>query len=64
LRAAAGVDSTECRADAGVLFDEIDATLKIVTAEKHVIEHRRNLIDKRRHGRLLSLPAEKGMRNE
>jgi hypothetical protein len=64
LRAAAGVHSTECRADAGVLFDESDAALNIVAAEKDVIEHRRNLIDQRRHGRLLLLAAEQGMRNE
>src|ERR1700751_3328564 len=39
LCAAAGVGSTECGADASVLFDERDASLEVVGAEKYVVEH-------------------------
>jgi hypothetical protein len=39
------MDSTECGAGAGMLFNEIDAALQIVASEKNVIEHRWHLID-------------------
>jgi hypothetical protein len=47
------VNPTERGAHAGVLFDEIDAALQIVAAEKDVIEHRRHLVNERHVGFLL-----------
>ena len=55
LRAAAWMNSTECGADAAVLFYEIDAALEIVAAEKNVIEHGWHLIDQRHVGFLRRL---------
>ena len=47
MRAAAWMNSTECGEHAGVLPNEIDATLQIIAAEKDVIEHRRHLVNER-----------------
>ena len=55
MRAAAGMDTAECGAHAGVLFDEIDAALQVVAAEKNVIEHGRHLIDQRGVGGIFLL---------
>jgi hypothetical protein len=33
------MDAAECSADAGVCFDEVDAAIEIVAAEKDVIEN-------------------------
>jgi hypothetical protein len=64
LRAAARVNSAEGSANTSVLFDESDAALKIVAAEKDVIEHRWHLVDQRRHVRLPPLTAEEGVGND
>src|SRR6267142_5379146 len=64
MRPAAGMNSTESRADSGALFNKIDATLQIIAAEKNVVEHRRHLINERRHVRLLSLAYKQRSRNE
>ena len=57
--AAAGVDSAECSADAGVLLDEGDAFLQIAAAEKDVVEHGRHLVDERSDVGSLPLAFEK-----
>jgi hypothetical protein len=64
LRAAAWVNSAECGADAGMLFDEIDATLQIIAAKKDVIEHWRHLINQRNIGFLPVLSAKSSWRED
>jgi hypothetical protein len=64
LRASPWVNSAVCGANTGVLFDESDAKLEIVRAEKDVIEHRWHLVDQRRHVRLLPLTAKEGVGND
>jgi hypothetical protein len=53
--ATARVDSAECGADSGVLFDEGHAFFKVAAAEQQVVEHRRHLVDERGVGFLPSL---------
>ena len=40
-RAASGMDAPESGANAGVFFDEVDASIEIVAAEQDVIERDR-----------------------
>ena len=47
------MDSAKCGAHAGVLFDEVNAALQIIAAEKDVVEHWWHLIDERRYCGLL-----------
>jgi hypothetical protein len=48
------MNSAECGADAGMLFDEVYAALQIIAAEENVIEHGRHLINQGDIGFLLS----------
>src|SRR5258708_24732196 len=50
--------ATKRGAYASVLFDEVNAKLQIITAEKDVIEHWWHLVNQRRHVRLWSLAPE------
>ena len=64
LSAAAGMDAAERGPDASALFDEVDAALQIVAAEKDVVEHWRHLCDVARHAGFFELICEEKLWRE